>query len=182
MPPYKPIIVVSISTLIAFIRSTPSNIQEHQFLAFLTIMIDTIFGIACAITCKELKSFISREKMTVKLLQYSACVTVGYAAVILAHAWFVLSGIYFWIMCTEMRSWFEKMYRMEKYGGIKFGGFSPIINVLGGMFEVDTATVVNNAIVIPADKTQPIINVQTIDTLRKPTSKEKEEAHNALDT
>lgn len=164
--------VGSLASLIGLLSAAPASIHTFAVVVVFLVCVDTITGVIAAAVCKEFRSSRMRQKVVVKVLQYSTLFALGYTFTIIVQAWFCLNWALGAIVAIEVGSLLENLARLRKYGGISMGPADKFINIVAQYFEVtqDTGSITTTtATTIPTDPAiQPTLSVTQVTMPSRP--------------
>ena len=161
----------SVDGIAAFVRSVPHGIRNYIALVCFLIAVDLASGVWTAFCRRNLRSRSLWDGFFRKLMQYSATLCIGAAAVVISESWWPISLIAAAIMAREVGSTIENIVRAQE-GKNATDPFSKAVDFMGGFFAVsqpEKHTIVTTATMIPPHPDeQPAISTTATTTVSKP--------------
>lgn len=180
--------VFTVSGMIAFIHSTPSEIKTLAFISLILAFTDMMVGVITAIVCKEFRSSTMRVKWVLKMTMYFGMYVISNALTIVSGYWEPVAGTAIAISAIEVGSLLEKFVKMKVVGEINLGPFDGWIGMIAPHFGVSInsnfstpgQTVMRHTAVISNNPNEPEIHMTEVEstTLHKPKETKANEIQN----
>lgn len=121
---------VGLASFLSFWQSSPNSVHMAAVGASLLIIIDTLFGVACAAFFKEFRSRLLRERLVAKFAYYCLFVLCSYIVAGLLQAHWVQLAAWWAILLIELASVGETLTRLHVRGGKRFGPAEKVLQVI----------------------------------------------------